>query len=210
MIKLIIFDLDGTLVNAYRAVEISLNLSLKKFGYSPVNLDMVRRSVGWGDRNLIKKFVKEKEVERILKFYRRHHKTSLLKYSRVIPGAKKALSIFKKRGYKLAIVSNRPRRFTDILLRHLRLRAYFDAVACGRNKLDLKPHPTLLRRVMKNVAVSPKEVFYVGDMVIDIQAGRKAGVKTIAVSGGSSYRRELMRKEPFKLIGSIRDLLKII
>lgn len=210
MIKLIIFDLDGTLVDAYRAVQKSLNLSLSKFGYHPVRAQVVRRSVGWGDKNLIKEFVPKREAGAVLKFYRRHHKKSLLKYSRMIPGAKRVLGILKKQGYKLAIVSNRPEKFTWILLRHLGINSYFDAVACGKNKEDLKPRPTLLLRVIKGLKASKKEALYVGDMAIDVEAGRNAGVRVVSVTGGSSYGSELRRLRPFKVIGKISGLVKII
>ena len=210
MIKLIIFDLDGTLVNAYRAIEESLNFTLRKFGRPPVGMALVRRSVGWGDKNFIRDFFRKSEVTKALRIYRSHHKKSLLEYSMVIPGVRGVLTILRKKGFKLAIASNRPQKFTNILLKSLALRPYFDVVACGKNKEDLKPSPKLLRKVMDKLGVPQNEAVYVGDMAIDVLAGRNAGVKTVAVRGGSSTVEQLKKAGPSRLLSRISGLPKII
>lgn len=207
--KLIIFDLDGTLVDAYQAIEKSLNFTLKRLGHSQVSPCRVRMSVGWGDENFIKKFLKGEEAKRGLSIYRRHHKSSLLKYSRLIPQAKEILETLKKKGYKLAIASNRPQRFTDILIDHLELKKYFDLVVCAKNKDEIKPNPTLLRRITRRLKVSPEETLYVGDMTIDVYAGKNAGIRTIAVLGGSSSRAELNKAKPFRIISKLPELKSI-
>lgn len=210
MIKLIIFDLDGTLVNAYQAIEKSLNFTLKKLGYSPVSISRVRRAVGWGDENFIQKFVKDEEVEKGLEIYRQHHKFSLIKYSVVIPKVKKILEILKERNYKLAIASNRPKKFTKLLLNHLGLKKYFLLVACAENKDEIKPNPKLLLKIIKKLKIKKKEALYVGDMTIDVQAGGNAGIKTIALLGGSSSKNELRKVKPFKIITKFSDLLNLL
>lgn len=207
MIKLIIFDVDGTLVNAYKAIERSLYFTLNKLGYSPVSPPKVRRAVGWGDRIFISRFLKEEEIEKGLKIYQRHHQRALLKYSKVIPGAKKVLIALKKRNYILAIVSNRPKKFTDILLAHLRLKKYFGLVLCAKNKNELKPSPKLLIKMIKKLKINPEQALYMGDMAIDVYAGGNAGIKTIAVLGGFSTKKALREAKPFKIIGKITDLL---
>lgn len=210
MLKLIIFDLDGTLVNAYRAVEKSLNFTLKKLGYPLASISRVRRAVGWGDENFIKKFVKEEDVEKGLEIYRQHHKFSLLKYSVVIPRVRRILEILKKRNYKLAIASNRPRKFTKLLLNHLGLKKYFPLVVCAKNKEEIKPSPKLLLRIIKKLKIKKNEALYLGDMTIDVQAGKNAGIKTIALSGGSSSKNELKQAKPFKIITKFSNLLNLI
>src|SRR3989338_4731727 len=76
-IKLIVFDLDGTLVNAYTPVYRSLNYVLKQCGLKPVGHSTVKSSVGWGDRNLLGKFIPPAQIEKALKIFRQHHKKAL-------------------------------------------------------------------------------------------------------------------------------------
>lgn len=209
MIKLIIFDLDGTLVDAYKAIERSLNFTLKKLSHGQTTLSLVRKAVGWGDENFIKTFVKDKDVKKALKIYRQHHKTALVKYARVIPKVKGILGFLKKKGYKLAIASNRPVKFTHILLRHLGLKKYFDLVVCAKDKSEIKPNPDILLKIIKRLKVATAEVLYVGDMTIDVYAGKNAGIKTIAVLGGSSSKPQLKKARPFKIIPKLSDLLNL-
>jgi len=211
MVKVIIFDLDGTLIDAYKAIQKSLNFTLNALRHPQVKAaTRVRRAVGYGDINFIKRFVKDKEIKKALKIYRRHHKTSLLKYSRILPEAKKILGFLKRKGYKLAVASNRPKKFSNILLTHLGLKKYFKVVRCGKNKDDIKPKPKLLLDIIKRLKAKKGEAIYVGDMAVDVYAGRNAGIKTIAILGGSSSASELRRARPFKIISKLRDLLKYL
>ncbi len=206
MVKLIIFDIDGTIVDAYRAIQESLNFTLKKLGYPKVGMTAVRMAVGHGDRNFMERFVAKKDAREGLKLYRPHHEKSLLRYSRVIPGARKLLRDLKKKGYKLAIASNRPPKFSKILLKHLGLLKYFDVVACAKDKTEIKPKPFLIPKILRKLKVSKAEALYIGDMTVDVRAGRNAGVKVIAVLGGSSSKTELKKAGPFKIIPRVTDL----
>lgn len=207
MIKLIIFDIDGTIVDAYTAIERSINFVLKKLGCPKTSMYVVRRAVGHGDRNFIETFVDKKDAKPALEMYRPHHEKALLRYSKVIPGARKLLHQLKRKGYKLAIASNRPPKFSKILLRHLDLLKYFDAVACAKDKSEIKPKPFLIPKILKQLKVKRDEALYVGDMAIDVQAGRNAGVKAVAVLGGSSSAAELRKAKPCSVI---RDLSKLL
>lgn len=209
MTRLIIFDIDGTIVDAYKAIEVTLNYALGRMGYPVAGPLRVRRAVGYGDRNFIIRFVKHKDVQTALELYRKRHKSDLLKYARPLPEAKRVLGLLKKRGYKLAIASNRPGKFSAILLKHLDMEKYFDMIICARNVNEIKPKPKLLLDIMDRLKVPKDETLYVGDMTIDVMAGRNAGVKTAAVLGGSSYKYELEKLKPFRIISRLSDLLKI-
>ena len=209
-IKLIIFDLDGTLIDAYAAIAKSFNFAMARFGYPRQSRLVIRRAVGWGDTHLLKFFVKAKDVAGVLGPYRRDHKTSLVKYSKVFPGVIRLLARLKAQGYKLAVASNRPTRFSLILIRHLGLRTYFDYVLCADKLKAGKPHPQILRRIMAKFSLKPANTLYVGDMVIDAQAGRRAGVKTVIVTTGSSSIREIKAEKPWKIIKKIKNLPEFI
>ncbi len=208
--KLIIFDLDGTLIDAYAAIARSFNFAMKRFGYPQQSKLVIRRAVGWGDTRLLRFFVKAKDVAGVLKTYRRDHKASLIQYSKVFPGVIRLLAGLKAEGYKLAVASNRPTRFSLILIRHLRLRPYFDYVLCADKLKSGKPHPEILRQIMAKFSLRPADTLYVGDMAIDAQAGRRARVKTVIVTTGSSSAREIQAEKPWKIIKKIKTLPKLI
>lgn len=208
--SLAIFDLDGTLIDAYPAIIRSFNFTMRKFNY-PVQSDtVIRRAVGWGDENLLKPFVALRDLRPMLYAYRRHHKESLPRYSRLFAGVKTVLGRLKQNGYKLAVASNRPTRFSWILIRHLGLEGFFDYVLCADKLKFGKPHPQILRRIMQRLSCLRRETVYVGDMAIDAQAGSRAGIKTIIVTTGSSNLSEIRKEKPSRIIGNINELLKLL
>lgn len=208
--KLIIFDLDGTLVDAYKAIQMSFNYAMKKLGYTERAPLTIKRAVGWGDENLLKPFVKDKDLKKLVDIYRRHHKKALLKYSHLYPKVISLLRYLKERGLKLAIASNRPTIFTKILLKKFKIDKYFDYVLCADRLKSIKPNPEILEKIMKRLSVESEDTVFVGDMSIDILAGKNAKVRTIAVLGGSSKREELKKLKPDKIISNVLEILKII
>lgn len=208
-IKAVIFDLDGTLIDAYKAIIESFNFTMSKIDHPKQKSGIIRRAVGWGDENLLRPFVKEKDLKKALGIYRKHHRQSLIEYSRLLPGAALLLKTLRKKGYKLAVASNRPTKYSDILLRHLDIKQYFHYILCGDKLKQGKPHPEILYRIIDKFGVLKKEAIYVGDMTVDAQAGRNAGVRSIIVTTGSSSRREIMAERPFRMISRVSSLLKM-
>ncbi|HOU35675.1 MAG TPA: HAD-IA family hydrolase [Candidatus Omnitrophota bacterium] len=208
-IRLIIFDLDGTLINAYPAIIDSFNFTMAAVGLPARDSITIRRAVGWGDRNLLKPFVPPKKLAAALSIYRRHHAKALVKYSRLFPGVKSLLLGLKKRSFLLAVASNRPTRFSRILLRHLGIVEYFDLVLCGDKVTYMKPHPQILRTIMARLGVPRDQTLYVGDMDVDAQTGRRAGVRTIMVPTGSSTLPELEKEHPYAIIPCVKALASL-
>lgn len=205
-IKLVIFDLDGTLIDAYPAIISSFNYAMHALGYPTQNALTIRKAVGWGDKNLLAPFVKKKDADRAVLFYRKHHEKALLSGAKLLPGTKDLLRRLKKANFKLAIASNRPTKFSLILLRHLKLSPYFDYILCADKLKHGKPHPDIINKIRHRFGFRPQQVLYVGDMTIDIEAGRRAKVRTIAVMGGSSTTKELRKEIPCRIIKNIKVL----
>jgi HAD superfamily hydrolase (TIGR01509 family) len=208
--KLIIFDLDGTLVDAYRAIERSFNYTMCYLGLPQKDPLTIRRNVGWGDENLLLPFIGKQRIKKGLRAYRIHHRHSLLKYSRLFPKVKILLRHLKKKGYRLAIASNRPTRFTHILLDHLGIRQFFDMVLCADKLKNIKPHPDILLETLNKLKIGKDEALYVGDMCLDVETGKKAGTATIAVATGSNTVGQLKKARPLKVIPQVWMLLDYI
>jgi phosphoglycolate phosphatase len=208
--KLVIFDLDGTLVDAYLAISRSFNYVMRQMRYPKQSSALIRRAVGWGDENLLKPFVTPQDLKKALWLYRRHHQVALVKYSRLMPKAKNTLDYLKSKGYKLAVASNRPTKFSQILIRRLRIDKYFDFVLCADKLRHGKPNPEIIKKIMGKLKVKQGQVLYVGDMVIDAQAARRAQVKAVLVTTGSSTVSQLRKERPYKIIPSLFGLIKIL
>ncbi|MCM8791929.1 MAG: HAD family hydrolase [Candidatus Omnitrophica bacterium] len=209
-LKLVIFDLDGTLVDAYPAIIESFNFTMQKLGYPKKKGQVIRRAVGWGDENLLRPFIKKKDLPRAISIYREHHKKSLVRKSRLYPRVLKVLYSLKQKGLKIAIASNRPTRFTWLIVRHLGLDKYIDDVLCADKIKYIKPHPHIINKIIQHFKVSRNECLFVGDMNIDAQAGKAAGIKTILVARDSNTLKDFKREKPFWIIRKIYDLLRIV
>jgi phosphoglycolate phosphatase len=212
MIKLLIFDLDGTLVNAYPAVSQSVNYTLNKMGFASRSHAEIKRSVGGGDRKLMAHFVGEELADPAIAIYRPHH-TKALKLKgavRLLPGALGTLKFLKGNGYKLAVASNRPTKFTRIILKVLGVLKYFNVVLCADRARRPKPYPDMLWAIAKTLKVHKQEILYVGDMTIDVNCGHKAGVRVVAVTTGSSLKKELKDLKPWRIMDKMVELKQIM
>jgi phosphoglycolate phosphatase len=209
-IKLIIFDLDGTLVNAYPAIISSFNYTMQKLKLPKQRALIIRRAVGWGDENLLKPFVKKEDLKTAVLVYRKHHKYALLEGSYVFSNVNKLLTYLKNKGFKLAVASNRPTAFSKILIRHLKLSRYFDFVLCADKLKHIKPHPEILNTIMQHFSLKSEQSLYVGDMVIDAIAGRRAKIRTVIVTTGSNTKQEVKKGKPYIVINRIFDLLQVL
>lgn len=209
-VKLVIFDLDGTLMNAYPAVYRSVNFTVQKLGLRPISHAVIKRTVGWGDRHLLKTFVGEEQADKALKIYRPHHAKALKRDTKLLPGALKVLKVLKSRNCKIAIASNRPTKFSLIAIRFLKIEGYFDKILCGDKVKRPKPAPEILKTILKDLKVRRCEAFYVGDMGIDVKTGQRAKVKTIAVVSGSSSKAELLKLKPYKVVQRVDQALTFL
>ncbi len=206
--KLFIFDVDGTLVNSYKAIERSLNFTRKKFGRLPVSSIKVKRSVGKGDRPFIEVFFGQEESEEALDIYRRHHEKALLRYAKLYPKTKKVLSLLRRRKKILAVASNRPAYFTDILLRRLDIKKYFHVVYCGDELKSYKPKPKILRVILKRFCIEKNDAVYIGDMALDVETAKRAKIEAVFKKGGSSSLSEVSCYKEKKVIGDLEDIFK--
>lgn len=210
MIKLIIFDLDGTLINAYPAVEETLNYTLQTFDLPCVDAETIKRTVGWGDRQLVQTFVGEERIDKAIEIYREHHADALLRGSSLLPGALRLLKFLKKQGYRLAVASNRPKKYSLIVMEHLKIFSFFECVLCGDELDRPKPYPDILLAILEKMHFEAAQAVFVGDMVIDIQTGRAAKIKTIAVTTGSCPLEELENANPWRIINRVDELENLL
>ena len=210
-IKLAVFDLDGTLVDAFPAIADSINHMMKEMGYAPVSLRTVKRSVGWGVDSLVNNFVPHDKAAEALAIFRKHHDQRLRKNIKLLPGVKTLLPFLKAQGCVLAIASNRPTEFCRIILKALKIDHYFDHVICGDAVKRPKPYPDMLQAILRASGIGVCAAIYTGDMSVDVECGRAAGVFTVGVPTGSCTRSEIKAAKPdifIERISQVRGLFQ--
>jgi len=206
--KLFIFDLDGTLVDAYTAIWESLNYTRKRLEYPPVNFAKSKRNVGKGDRRFMEVFFKKQDIDEALRIYRLHHKKSLRKYSRFKPHAKGLLVFLRKNAKKTAIASNRPRHFTNIIISTLKMGRLVDYILCGDEIRSYKPKPKILNMIVRKFGADKKDAIFVGDMNIDMETAKRAKMDAIFIRGGSSSLADIKKYRNKKVIKSLKEMIK--
>jgi len=209
-IQLVIFDLDGTLVDAYAAVARSLNFVMRELGLARVRKGRIIRAVGWGERHLLSQFVPSALLDRAVRMYRPHHNLSLKNGAKLMSGARPLLARLIRKGYRLAVASNRATRFTKLVMSHLDIERYFETVLCRDRVPRPKPFPDILNGILKKMHLNPHAAVFVGDMAVDLAAGQKAGIRTIGISTGSHTPRELRAMKPNAMIRRLNELPDVL
>ena len=207
--KLFVFDLDGTLADAYRAIEKSLNFTRNKIGLPKVSYKEAKSKVGRGDRIFMETFFPPEKIEQALGTYRRHHEEALKEHSKLKPYARQMLMRLKRKGKLTAIASNRPSYFTNLILTTLDIKKYFDMVLCADEIKSNKPNPKILNVLMKKLNVARKETVFVGDMDIDLETAKRARISAVFVKGGSSSIAATAKYKNKKIISSLKEILRL-
>lgn len=178
MIKSILFDMDGVLVDSIEAWFRLFNKTLKHFGKEEFAWEIFLNKV-WGGP--IERDVKEffgKPLGDVKKFY--FDNFEFFKENlRLFPNTKETLTILKNKKLKLGLVTNTPKKQTYKLLNHLKLKEYFDVIVGGDEVEHGKPAPDIILLACRRLGVKPGDSIYVGDTNVDIIAGKKAGCFTI-------------------------------
>lgn len=219
IVKLIIFDLDGTLVDSSIDIANAINYAVEPYGIKPVTVEETIGLVGEGITRLMEKIMERSQesgvsppqadqnkdllIDRFLGYYSSH----LTDNTAVYPGVIETLE--KLNDYKKAVISNKRESLSIRTLENLRLLKYFDLIVGSETTSERKPSPMPVLYVLSNLNVKAENAVIVGDSNLDIEAGKAAGIKTIAVTCG--YRPvELLKKADFMIdrMDELVDILK--
>ena len=204
--KAIIFDFDGTLVDSYPAITASVNHVRGIHGLPPLSEDEVRRHVGRGPHYLLEHTVSGGDIEADIAAYRAHHPSVLRSGTRLMPGAADVLRDLHASGLRLGICSNKPVDFTRQLVVYLGVGSYLDLLLGPEDVPRPKPAPDMLRLALARLHVEAKQTLYVGDMTVDIQTARSAGVSVWVVPTGSDEIETLRQAQPDRLLHDLDEL----
>ena len=210
MLRAVIFDFDGTLVDSYPAITASVNHVRARHGLPALPESEVRTHVGRGPEYLLKMTVPGGDFAADWPAYRAHHPTIILSHTQLLDGAIECLTALKAAGLTLAICSNKPGDFTRKLVDHLGLKDLIGVIVGPGDAPRPKPAPDMLRVTLKRLGVAPVDALYVGDMRVDIETARGAGVAVWVLPTGSDSRADLEAAAPDRLLDSLREVAAAI
>ncbi|MBI2800797.1 MAG: phosphoglycolate phosphatase [Gammaproteobacteria bacterium] len=217
-VRLVLFDLDGTLVNSAPDIAHAANSTLGDLDLPPIAFARVRSFIGNGAERLIHRCLTNDlngdapaalHREAYAKF-QAHYQQCLCDRSRPYPGVSETLGSLFERGLTLGCVTNKPARFTTPLLRDLELEHFFAITVAGDTLAHKKPAPEPLLYAIAYVGATAAATVMVGDSLTDLRAARAAGTHAYCVDYGYADPLELIAHGPDAVIGDFPELLRLL
>ena len=219
MIKLCIFDLDGTVLDTVECIAYYGNNALVNNGIAPIPVETYKILVGNGIYNLIKNMLNfrncmtEENFQKVFHDYDTAYNADTSYKTKIYDGIQETLDSIKALGIKIAIVSNKPHFATTGVINTLFGQGYFDCVYGQREGFPIKPDPTTVLQVLSDLDAQQEECLYIGDTGTDMKTGRNAGIYTVGVLWGFRGKEELIQnganltiEKPHQLLEHILDV----
>ena len=197
MKKVLIFDFDGTLADTIWAIRAAVNKTMRHYSFPERSYDEVKAAIGGGVRVLAERVLPpgnydEDFIEKFIRYYNKQYELTVSMTDRCYPGMHEAVTELVSRGYRLAILSNKPDRFIRELTDNIFTRGEI-SFAAGQDSLPVKPDPTAPLMIAKKLGATPDECAFIGDSDIDVMTGKNAGMMTVGCTWG--YRGEEVLRE---------------
>jgi phosphoglycolate phosphatase len=213
--QLVMFDLDGTLLDSVPDLAAAVDTMLLQLGRPPAGIEQVRNWVGNGAAVLVRRAlaggmaheaVSEEQARPaqalFMQAYADNHRLTT-----VYPGVRECLDWLKAQGIVLALITNKPERFVAPLLAEKGLDGYFSWIIGGDTLPVQKPDPAALKHVLQLCQLRPEQALFVGDSRNDVRAARAAGVRCVAMSYGYNHGRPIAEEGPDRVLHDLRHLL---
>ena len=212
--KLVMFDLDGTLIDSVPDLAAAVDQMLLQLGRAPAGMEKVRNWVGNGAPILVRRALAdglaneavsaEQEAEALAIFMQVYGTGDSL--TKLYPGTLDTLRSLQKLGVKLGLVTNKPEKFLPQLLAETQLEGFFDWIVGGDTLPQKKPDPAGLFWVMQQAGVIAEQCLFVGDSRNDVQAAHAAGVACVAVTYDYNYGEPISAEQPALILNDLREL----
>lgn len=206
--KALLFDLDGTLIDSKKDLANAANAARFAIGKPPLAIEEIQKNVGLGVDNLVRKTAQTDDEallaiakEAFVTFYR----NSLLDHTRAYKGIERMLQDLWP-FYKMAVVTNKAKPFTRAILSGLGMERFFADIVTPEDAGSKKPDPAPILYALRHLNVPLESALVIGDSCYDVMAGKRAGVKTVAVTWGFGTPEEIKNSSPDWIISSPEEL----
>ena len=215
MKKLVIFDLDGTLLDTIADLAESANYALKQLDYPTHPVDAIRTFVGNGINKLLERALPaheqtEENIMRMRSHFVPYYDIHNADLSTPYPGIVSLLEDLQAKGILIAVASNKYQEATVKLVKQYFPDIDFIEILGQREGINVKPDPTIVFDILQKADVSKEDILYVGDSGVDMQTAINAGVDAVGVTWGFRPRAELESFQPMGLIDKAEELLGFI
>ncbi|MCR5113682.1 MAG: HAD-IA family hydrolase [Acholeplasmatales bacterium] len=196
MINAILFDLDGTLLNTLEDLMDAANFAITKFGYEKTDLQSVRKNIGNGILNLLKRTINfdDTHIDEIHNLFKLYYKDNCNNHTYPYDGIVDVLEYIKSKGIHMAVITNKA-YFAAKTLIDSHFQGYFDMVLGDQMDLGLKrkPDPSMIEYYLNKYNIDKENVIYIGDSNVDIETIRNAKINGAIVSYGFRDEEELLK-----------------
>ncbi|WP_413700688.1 phosphoglycolate phosphatase [Psychromonas sp. KJ10-10] len=214
-IKLICFDLDGTLVDSVPDLRLALNAMLNEFELPHCKDEDIKTWVGNGIPKLVERALKHVGNQTVsqceaLSRFEQHYQHYLNSASCLYDNVAETLKTLKSRGYETALITNKAEQFLPDLLANFKISDYFDLVLGGDSLAKNKPDPMQVNYALEHFSCDKTQAVMVGDSKNDILAGKNAGLVSIALTYGYNYGEPVSLLNPDYIIDQFNELLVLL
>ncbi|AOO66160.1 HAD family hydrolase [Sulfurospirillum halorespirans] len=215
MKKNIVFDLDGTLLDTLEDIAISANFALVSLGFEVQEREKYRYFVGEGVFKLFENIFASnpqtpERIQEAVSLFQSHYAKQFNQNTTLYDGISKMLTFLQKRGFKMAILSNKPDSFTKMCAMKYLREWKFDVVFGAREGIPRKPHPEGALEISSLLHVKPNECYYLGDTMIDMQTANNAGMIAVGALWGFREEAELRAHGAKYLVRNPSDVIKLL
>jgi phosphoglycolate phosphatase len=195
-VDLVIFDLDGTLVDSSLDIANACNYALAGLGQEAWPVERITKLIGGGSTALVHQVLagRQELFKDAFRLFSEHYRAHLLDHTRLYEGVREVIVGLSEK--RLAVMSNKRQAFCDPIIDGLHIRNAFQLVVGGDTPKQKKPHPDSIHYVCDALRIDPARTVMIGDSPVDVQAGKAAGTLTIGITGGFCSREEILQSNP--------------
>ncbi len=209
-IRGMIFDLDGTLIEAYEAIYLGLKEVFEQSGRDIFPYAKLKTYLKADLESTLYQFFTPEETVKNIPVMRKRYEEVYLEHTHLLNGAREVLEDLHRRGTFLAVASNKFGKFSRLALEHLKVSSYFKSVIGAGDVSRNKPSPDMIHLALIEMGLPPKDVIFVGDTLTDIETGKEAGVDVYAIPTGFHTKKELSQQRPKRILRNLKELVDLL